>query len=107
MFSLVLRPYDLFFHFSPVNDCCSSRHDDSMLSCNSSPSSLPPFDPPLLLLVPFVVSSCLIPVLVLLEAAAALTIRLLANVEWDVAILDHMPDLTFHRDGEQDAKVDE
>lgn len=47
------------------------------------------------------------PPLFLLEAGAALAIRLLANVEWDVTILDHMPDLTFHRDGEQDAKVDE
>lgn len=42
---------------------------------------------------------------VLLETA--LSIRLLANVEGDVPILDHVSDLALHRDGEEDAEVDQ
>lgn len=37
----------------------------------------------------------------------ALSIRLLANVEGDVPILDHVSDLALHRDGEEDAEVDQ
>jgi len=37
----------------------------------------------------------------------AFAIRLLANVEWDIPVLDHMSDLALHRQREQDAKVNQ
>lgn len=44
-------------------------------------------------------------IVLLLETA--LSVRLLANVEGDVTVLDHVSDLALHRDGEEDAKVDQ
>lgn len=37
----------------------------------------------------------------------ALSVRLLANVERDVPILDHVSDLPLHRNGEEDTEVNQ
>jgi hypothetical protein len=44
-----------------------------------------------------IIPTCLVEVLV--------AVALLANVEWDVTVLDHVADLAFHGQREQDAKV--